>query len=318
MVQVIARERADAVRPEELVLVEQVAEHPLQLLLVEDRQQPPSLVADEALVGRGHVGHQLRMALPEQRDHLHQLRMARDRIRLEHRGRAQRQQPDQRPHLQPHGLAVGQPQQVVEEPVLLVPHLVVMLADAVHGVGDPHEVLDELEGDLLVHRVVLGQDQRHLQHALAVERHPRRPVRLLQRAARRQLRAAVEDADVVEAEEAAGEHVLAGGILPVHPPVEVQHQPLERPLQEPEVGPAERPLHLVEVQRGPGVHRRIHVAEVPLVGGNLPVRVGVEIAQHQQQLLLGEVEVHQRQRRWCGRPGPRPRTTGTPTCPASR
>ena len=130
-------------------------------------------------------------------------------VPLEHRGRAERQQAHQRPHLQPHGLAVRQPQQVVEEAVLLVPHLVVMLADAVHRVGDPHEVLDELEGDLLVHRVVLGEDQRHLEHALAVERHPRRPVRLLERPARRQLRAAVEDADVVEPEEAAGEHVAA-------------------------------------------------------------------------------------------------------------
>ena len=55
-----------------------------------------------------------------------------------------------------------------------------MLAATVHGVGDPHEVLDELEGDLLVDRVVLGQDEGDLQHALAVERHPRRAVGLLQ------------------------------------------------------------------------------------------------------------------------------------------
>ena len=55
MIQVVARERPDAVRPEELVLVEQVAEHALQLLLVENRQEPPALVADEPLVGRRHV-----------------------------------------------------------------------------------------------------------------------------------------------------------------------------------------------------------------------------------------------------------------------
>ena len=170
-----------------------------------------------------------------------------------------------------------------------------MLADAVHGIGNPHEMLDELEGDLLVHRVVFGQDQGDLQHALAVERHPGRPVRLLQRSARRQLRAAVEDADVVQPQEAAGEHVAPGGVLAVHPPVEVQHQPLERSFQEPQVRPAQLLLVLVEAERGPGVHRRIHVAEVPLVGGNLPVGVEVEIAQHQQQLLLGEIEIHQRQ-----------------------
>ncbi len=43
------------------------------------------------------------------------------------------------------------------------------------------------------------------------------------------------------------------------------------------------------------MHRRIDIAEVPLVGGNLPIGVGIETAQHQQQLLLGEIKIHQRQ-----------------------
>ena len=123
--------------PEKLVLVEHVGEHALQLLLVEDRQQTPSFIADETLVGRGHMGHDLGMAFPEQGDHLHQLRIATGRIPLEHRRRTQRQEPHQRPHLQTHRLAVGQPQQIVKESVLFIPHLVVMLADAVHRVGDP-------------------------------------------------------------------------------------------------------------------------------------------------------------------------------------
>ena len=44
------------------------------------------------------------------------------------------------------------------------------------------------------------------------------------------------------------------------------------------------------------MHRRIHVAEIPLVSRNLPVGMGIEIPQHQQKLFLGKVEVHQRQR----------------------
>ena len=47
---------------------------------------------------------------------------------------------------------------------------------------------------------------------------------------------------------------------------------------------------------GPGMHRRIHVAEVPFVGGNLAVRVQVVLAQHQIELLLAEIHVHQRER----------------------
>jgi hypothetical protein len=48
-------------------------------------------------------------------------------------------------------------------------------------------MLDELVGDLFVHRVVFGENEGDLQHVLAVKRHPGRPVRLLQRAARGEL-----------------------------------------------------------------------------------------------------------------------------------
>ena len=93
-------------------------------------------------------------------------------------------------------------------------------------------MLEELEGDLFVHRVVFAKYQGHLQHVLAVKRHPGGAVRLLQRAARGELRAAVEDADVVQSEKAAGEDVAPRRILAIDPPVEVQHQSLKRAFQE--------------------------------------------------------------------------------------
>ena len=70
VVQVIARERPDPVRAQELLFVEHVAQHARQLFLVQDRQQPAALLPHEALVGRRHVRDQLRMPLPEERDHL--------------------------------------------------------------------------------------------------------------------------------------------------------------------------------------------------------------------------------------------------------
>ena len=157
-------------------------------------------------------------------------------------------------------------------------------------------MVDELEGDLRVHVVVVGQDQGHLQHVLAVERHPGRPVRLLQRPARRQLRAAVEDADVVQPQKTPGEDVAPGRVLAVHPPVEVLEQALKGPLQESGVRPTQPLLVLVQPERGPGVHRRIDVAEVPLVGRDLPIRVEIELIQHQQQLLFSEIKIYDRQR----------------------
>ena len=111
-----------------------------------------------------------------------------------------------------------------------------------------------------------------------------------------QLHVAVEDADVVEPEEAALEDVVAERVLAVDPPVEVQEQLVEDALEERPVALARlRPLDLEDAQGGPGVDGRVHVGEVPLVRGDLAVGVHVPLAQHQDELVLGELRVHERQ-----------------------
>ena len=47
------------------------------------------------------------------------------------------------------------------------------------------------------------------------------------------------------------------------------------------IRPAQFCFNAVEKQCRPGVHGRVHVTEVPLVGGNLPVGMGIQIPQHQ-------------------------------------
>ena len=54
-------------------------------------------------------------------------------------------------------------------------------------------------------------------------------------------------------------------------------------------------LRAVQEQGCKGVDRRVHVAEVPFVGGNLPVGVQVEPMQHQVHLLLREIRVDDRE-----------------------
>ena len=168
-------------------------------------------------------------------------------LRLEHGRRAQGEQADERADLQALPGAVGEAEDVVEEAVLLVPHLVGVVADRIHRGGDPEEPHEELHDEVLVGRVALGEGERQLQHVLAVQRHPRRAVGLLEAAAGGQGRAAVEHADVVEAEEAALEHAAAARVLAVDPPGEVEQQLVERLAQERQVDVVVAARLLVEV-----------------------------------------------------------------------
>ena len=108
---------------------------------------------------------------------------------------------------------------------------------------------------------------------------------------------AVEDADVVEAQEAALEDVAPRRSLRLTHQVKLASSLWKARLRK-AMSPCARaaPARAVDEERRPGVHGRVHVAEVPLVGRDLPAGVQVRLAQHQLQLLLGEVHVHPRQR----------------------
>ena len=87
-------------------------------------------------------------------------------------------------------------------------------------------------------------------------------------------------------------------VLAVQPPGEVGDQHVERPLQERQRLIAEHvAVEVVVEQRRPRVHGRIDVVEVPLVRGQLAVRVLIAIKQHQAQLLLSELGIQPRDRR---------------------
>ena len=155
-----------------------------------------------------------------------------EQVRLERLDGQQRDQADQRADLEAHHPAVRELQNVVEEAVLLIPEGDPLAADVVHRAGDVEEVLEVLGGDILVDAVGSRQLQRDGHHVEAEHPHPGGAVGLLQIAARRQRLAAVEDADVVEAEESALEDVAPGVVLAVDPPGEVHDQLVEDALQE--------------------------------------------------------------------------------------
>ena len=199
--------------------------------------------------------------------------------------REQRDQPDHRANAQRDAATVDV-HLVVVEAVLLVPQP--RAADGIHGVGDVDEVLEELGRDVLRSRIEPRQLQGHGEHRGAVERHPGGAVRLLQEAAVGKRPGAVENADVVQPQEAAREQVLAAGVLAIDPPGEIDQQLLEGAGEKTPVALAPRRGHLVDPPAGPGMDRRIDVAQVELVGRDLPVGVHVPLAQQERELVLGE------------------------------
>ena len=55
-------------------------------------------------------------------------------------------------HLETRGAAIGKPQDVVVEAILLVPHA--FCPCLVHGSGDPKEMVSKLDGHFFVHRII--------------------------------------------------------------------------------------------------------------------------------------------------------------------
>jgi hypothetical protein len=158
-------------------------------------------------------------------------------------------------------------------------------------------MLPEFARDILVSVVHDRQLERDRTHVQAIHRHPARAVRLRQSPAARQRLRPVKDADVVEPEEAALEYVVALDVLAVDPPCEIEQQLLEDAGEEFAVALARALLvDLVNTQRSPRVHRRIHIAKRPFVSRDLAVRMHVPLAEHQDQLLLCKFEIDQSQR----------------------
>src|SRR5262249_56484986 len=99
-------------------------------------------------------------------------------------------------------------------------------------------------------------------------------------------------------EEAAREHVVAGGVLAVPPPGEVEREFVERALEPVDVALAMTYLlQAVREDGGPGMHGRVDVVEVPLVSGKLTAGMQVPLVEHQGQLVLREFRIYQRKRK---------------------
>src|SRR5882672_9599209 len=107
-----------------------------------------------------------------------------------------------------------------------------------------------------------------------------------------QLSAAIKDADVIQSKKAAFKQVFAKAVFAVHPPTEVQHQLRKHSLEKLQVTSSfKRLFRPIEKDGRPGMHGRVNVTEVPLVGRHLPSRVEKKFLKQQRELFLGEIDI---------------------------
>ena len=178
---------------------------------------------------------------------------------------------------------------IVIKAVFLVPQT--GTAERIHRVADADEMLEEFRGHVFVNRIGLCEFQRHGKHREAIESHPGGSVRLLEESASWERLRTIENADVIETEETAGEKIVAFGVFAVHPPGEIEQQLLECAFKKSAITLPARTSHLVNAPGGPGVDGRIHITKSKFVSRHLAVRVHVPFAQEKIELLLREVRI---------------------------
>src|SRR5882724_10111916 len=155
-------------------------------------------------------------------------------------------------------------------------------------------MLEELRGNIFVNGILPGELERHPHEVEAKHSHPARAIALFKMTAAGQGRAPIEDADIIEAKEAALENIFSFGVLPVHPPGERDEQFVKNRFQKSAVAFASLFLfNFVNAPGRPTDHRRIDVAEIPFVSRDLTVGMLVPFAQNDIELTLGEERVDQ-------------------------
>ena len=208
--------------------------------------------------------------------------------------REHRQQPHHRAHLQSLRRAVGVHEDVVVEAVVVVPQPHVPRPEARHGAGDAEEVLEEL-GRHHVPRRIERRTSRRRSSASSGRSTPSSSWRRTPPAA----------SPGGSADERSNRPMLS---MPRKPPsnrfepsasLRFTHQPKfssSLPNTRVRKSWSRAAVDAVDLPGRPRVHRRVHVAEGPLVRRQLTVGVHRPLAAQQQQLLLGRGRVDVRQR----------------------
>src|SRR2546421_12051265 len=110
----------------------------------------------------------------------------------------------------------------VIDAVFFIPELDAVAAEIFHRLSDVNEMFEELACNVFVRGIFFGKFESDGEHIEAIHTHPAGAVGLLEMAASRERRRAIEDADVIEAQEPALKDVRAFRIFAIDPPSEIE------------------------------------------------------------------------------------------------
>ena len=227
------RKRANSVRGEEFVFIEDVAVNALELLPVGDGRAATAILY-RRLLAHVHVlatrrglcsrNHCMRLTEPGK---------PRQILRLEGLHGKKRNQPDHGPHAAWEWCVVSRRcKHVVVEAVLLVPQADPFAAHIVHRLRNINEVLEEFAGHVFVGGSSCASSMAIDSMSRQIHGHPAGAIGLFDEIAGPERRRAVKYADVIQSEKATLKNVLALRVLAIHPPRKIQQQACETPARE--------------------------------------------------------------------------------------
>ena len=171
---------------------------------------------------RAYIGYQVWAVLDEPLHPLLEAWKLFQKVRLQGLHGKERDQANKGPDPERYKGTIWEVEDVIVEPILLVPQTNGCATQMVDSIGDVEKMLKELGGHILIGRLGAGQLQGNGQHVETVHAHPRRAISLIDVPTGGQRRTAVKDADVVQPEKTTLENIVAVVVLAVDPPGKVQ------------------------------------------------------------------------------------------------
>ncbi len=99
--------------------------------------------------------------------------------------------------------------------------------------------------------------------------------------------AAVKHTDIIQAKKTAFKYIVAISIFPVDPPGKIDEQFLKDSFKKNNIATAKAfLLNAVNFHSCPGLHRRIYIAEIPFVSGQLSIGFHVPFPHNEFKLVL--------------------------------